>query len=176
MPYRAAVARRPTHRAIEQLGHGHNRRAMGGHAAERLARLAMACGLGSGWRLRRRVRGRLRPHPSSSARIGDMRQGLVPPGWWATLHGRGMLLTVSGASAVHGPCAQPLESDVQSTNAGGSGHHPVEDTCHSIPLRAPGSSSPSTGGASREGLRKPRLAARQAAESWGVARPARAIW
>ena len=35
----------------------------------------------------------------SSGRVGDMRQGLVPPGWWATLHGRGMWLTVRGAFA-----------------------------------------------------------------------------
>ena len=33
---------------IEQLGYGHNRHAMGGHAAEGLTRFAVACGLGSG--------------------------------------------------------------------------------------------------------------------------------
>jgi hypothetical protein len=95
----------------------------------------------------------LRLHPSSPVRVGNVRLGLIPPGWWASLHGRGTLLTVSGALVVHGTCAQPLESDVQSTNAGGSGHHPVEDTCHSIPLRAPGSSSPSTGGVKEGGRR-----------------------
>ena len=58
----------------------------------------------------------LRLHPSSPVRVGNVRLDLIPPGWWASLHGRGTLLTVSGALVVHGTCAQPLESDVQSTN------------------------------------------------------------
>ena len=81
-------------------------------------------GWAAAWCLRRLRAWCLRPHPSSPARVGNVRLGLVPPGWWASLHGRGTLLTVSGALVVHGTCAQPLEFDVQSTNAGGSGPPP----------------------------------------------------
>ena len=70
---RSVATRQPTHQEIEQPGYGHNRRDRGGDAAELLDRVANGH-VGGAWQALCAAAWRLRSHPFSPVRVGNVRR------------------------------------------------------------------------------------------------------